>query len=166
MERLHAYWRMPYIEAPRKEGSKQSNPFVEIAQMADEKAALVLWRSEHCFIVMNKFPYNAGHLLVVPYREVPALADLNATERADLMECIVKGQAILTRALNPDGFNVGFNFGAAGGAGIPSHLHCHIVPRWSGDTNFMPVIADIKVIPQSMDAMWERLRACAEGSPH
>lgn len=158
---------MPYIEAPRQDkGEKGKSPFVAIAQAQDEKAVLLLWRSRHCYIVMNKFPYNAGHLLVLPYREVPTLADLSEPERADLMEGIVKGQAILTRALNPDGFNVGFNFGAAGGAGIPSHLHCHIVPRWSGDTNFMPVIGDTRVIPQSMDAMWERLRACVEGDPH
>lgn len=166
MERLHAYWRMPYIEAPRKEGGKGSNPFLHIPKAEDERAVLLLWRSEHCYIALNKFPYNAGHLLVIPYREVPTLAQLSVAERADLMECIVKGQAILTRALEPDGFNVGFNFGDAGGAGIPQHLHCHIVPRWSGDTNFMPVIGDTRVIPQSMDAMWERLRACVEGQPH
>lgn len=157
---------MPYIEAPKQEGEGDGNPFVAIGQAEDDKAVLLLWRSEHCYIVMNKFPYNAGHLLVIPYREVPTLDALSREERADLMEGIVKGQAILSRALRPDGFNVGFNFGAAGGAGIPRHLHCHIVPRWNGDTNFMPVIADIKVIPQSMDAMWERLRSCVEGDPH
>lgn len=165
MERLHAYWRMPYIEAPKQGDEQGGNPFVRIPLAEDEKAALLLWRSQHCYIALNKFPYNAGHLLVIPYREVPRLDGLNATERADLMEGIVKAQAILSRALAPDGFNVGFNFGAAGGAGIPQHLHCHIVPRWNGDTNFMPVLADTRVIPQSMEAMWERLRACVEGSP-
>jgi ATP adenylyltransferase len=111
---------------------------------------------------MNRYPYNAGHLLVVPYREVSDLDALSIDERHELMDLIVKGQAILCRALQPDGFNTGFNFGKSAGAGIPSHLHCHIVPRWNGDTNFMPVIGNTRVLPDAMDAMWARLKECVE----
>ena len=108
---------------------------------------------------MNKFPYSAGHLLAVPYREVDSLAALSPEERGELMERIIQGQAILEKALKPEGFNVGFNFGRAAGAGIPSHLHAHIVPRWHGDHNFMPVVGSTRVLPESLDAMWERLRS-------
>jgi len=150
---------MPYIEAPRAE-KERGNPFVRIPQ-EDDAVNHLLWRGKQCFVVLNKFPYNAGHLLVAPYREVGELSALTPEERADLMEGIIVGQQILTGAIQPDGFNVGFNFGAAAGAGIPQHLHCHIVPRWNGDTNFMPVLGETKVLPESMDAMWRRLRQFA-----
>lgn len=148
---------MAYIEAPKAD-REGGNPFTRIPASEDDRGNYMVWRGEHSFLVMNKFPYNAGHLLAAPYREAPQLADLSAAERADLMETIVLGQQILTEALRPDGFNVGFNFGDAAGAGIPQHLHCHIVPRWNGDTNFMPVLGNTRVLPESMDAMWERLR--------
>jgi ATP adenylyltransferase len=157
LERLHAYWRMPYILAP-KQGEPERNPFAELHKDDDDRRSLVLHRGRHCYIVMNRFPYNAGHLLVVPFREVAGLEDLEAEERHELIDLMAEAQRILTRALQPDGFNTGFNFGRAAGAGIPTHLHCHIVPRWSGDTNFMPVIGHTRVLPESLDAMWERLR--------
>ncbi len=161
MQRLHAYWRMPYILAP-KNPDEGGNPFVRIHQSDDDQAEYILYRGKWNYIVMNRYPYNAGHLLALPYREAPGLEDLNEDERHELMDLIVKAQEILTRALKPDGFNIGFNFGHAGGAGIPCHLHCHIVPRWNGDTNFMPVIGDTRVLPDSMDAMWARLNDCVE----
>jgi ATP adenylyltransferase len=161
MEYLHAYWRMPYIEAPKPEAGGD-NPFARLPLLGDDRAALILWRGPACYLVLNKFPYNAGHLLAVPYREVAEMADLNAAERADLMAALIKGQDILTRALAPDGFNVGFNFGRSSGAGIPKHLHGHIVPRWHGDANFMPVLAHTKVLPMALDTMWERLRPFAD----
>ncbi|MEO0797045.1 MAG: HIT domain-containing protein [Verrucomicrobiota bacterium] len=151
---------MPYIEAPQKD-KPGGNPFTRIPAEADDAANHVVWRGQHCYIVMNKFPYNAGHLLIAPYREVGELAELTEPERADLMEAIILGQQILKDAIRPDGFNVGFNFGSAAGAGIPQHIHCHIVPRWNGDTNFMPVLGETKVLPESMDAMWQRLREFA-----
>lgn len=156
MERLHAYWRMPYILAP-KNPDKPKNPFIEMLRSDDDRKEYILYRGSTGFIVMNRYPYNAGHLLVLPNREVAALESLTEAERHELMDLIVKAQEILTRALKPDGFNTGFNFGHAAGAGIPGHLHCHIVPRWSGDTNFMPVIGNTRVLPDAMDAMWERL---------
>ncbi len=161
MERLHAYWRMPYILAPKNE-EDGGNPFKRILETDDDRKAYILYRGSLNYIVMNRYPYNAGHLLVLPNREVATLEKLTPGERHELMDLIVKAQDILSRALRPDGFNTGFNFGNAAGAGIPCHLHCHVVPRWDGDTNFMPVIGNTRVLPDSMDAMWERLKACVE----
>lgn len=158
MQYLHSYWRMPYIEAPKPE-SGEGNPFARLPEAEDDREVYIIWRGKRCYLVLNKFPYNAGHLLAIPYREVGQLADLDTEERAELMDTLVRGQDILQRALKPDGFNVGFNFGRAAGAGIPTHLHAHIVPRWNGDHNFMPVIGDTRVLPQSLDGMWERLKA-------
>ena len=158
MKRLHAYWRMPYILAPKDPNN--TNPFEEIHKINDDPKEYILYRGKWNYIVMNRYPYNAGHLLVLPFRAVAGLELLEPEERHELMDLIVKAQQILTRALNPDGFNTGFNFGKAAGAGIPSHLHCHVVPRWNGDTNFMPVIGNTRVLPDSMDAMWKRLHKC------
>lgn len=152
---------MPYIEAPKPE-TGEGNPFAALPECDDDKAVYILYRGETVYLVLNKFPYNAGHLLAIPYREVGALADLERDERAELMDMIIRGQDILQKALNPDGFNVGFNLGRAAGAGIPSHLHAHIVPRWNGDHNFMPVVSDTRVLPESLDSMWERLRSFAD----
>ena len=161
MERLHAYWRMPYILAS-KNPDKIVNPFIQITDTGDDAKEYILLRGMHNYIVMNRHPYNAGHLLVLPFREVPRLEDLSNEERHELIDLVVEAQNILNRALHPDGFNTGFNFGDAAGAGIPCHLHCHVVPRWNGDTNFMPVIGNTRVLPDSMDAMWQRLHACVE----
>jgi len=163
MDHLHAYWRMEYIEAPKDQTF--GNPFTEMPARGNDKAVHILHRSRLCYLVLNRFPYNAGHLLVVPFREVPELADLNTAERADLMDTVVLGQDILSRALRPDGFNIGLNLGAAAGAGIPRHLHVHIVPRWNGDTNFMPVLGRTRVLPQALDSMWARLREFCPPSP-
>ena len=156
MDNLHAYWRMEYVSVPKEE-REQANPFVTIPLLGDDRKALLVHRSTHCYVVLNKFPYNAGHLLVVPYREVAPLRDLNEGERVDFMEMIIFSQELLERALRPDGFNVGMNIGADAGAGIPEHLHCHVVPRWKADVNFMPVIAKTRVLPEALDVMWEKL---------
>ena len=162
MGRLHAYWRMPYILAPKN--PDEGNPFTKIHQTKDDKKEYILYRGKWNYIVMNRYPYNAGHLLVIPFREAGELEVLKPEERHELMDLIVKAKQILTHALKPNGFNVGFNFGKASGAGIPSHLHCHVVPRWEGDTNFMPVIGDTRVLPDSMDSMWERLHESVEAT--
>lgn len=162
MNQLHAYWRMEYIETPReKSGAK---PFSDLPALGDDAAALIIHRSPLSYLILNRYPYNAGHLLAVPYREVADLADLDAAERADLMDEIITGKDILREALKPDAFNLGFNLGAAAGGSIP-HLHAHIVPRWNGDTNFMPVIGQTRVLPQSLEAMYQRLRAVADQRP-
>lgn len=134
---------------------------MRLPALGDDRAALIIWRGPTSYLILNKFPYNAGHLLAIPYRAVPNLADLTPAERSDLMEAIVKAQDILTRAIKPDGYNIGLNFGRVAGAGIPGHLHAHIVPRWNGDSNFMPVVADTKVLPIALDTLWQRLREFA-----
>jgi ATP adenylyltransferase len=158
MEQLHAYWRMEYIEAPRYPAT--ARPFTELPALGDDRQALIVHRQALSYLMLNRFPYNPGHLLAIPFREVVALEELRADERADLMEAIVFAKRLLTAALKPDGCNVGFNLGTAAGGSI-AHLHAHIVPRWDGDTNFMPVLGQTRVLPQSLDATWEKLAQTA-----
>ena len=155
MQHLHAYWRMEYIEAPRAVSGE--NLFTALPALGDDAAAHIIHRSPLSYLVLNAYPYNAGHLLAVPFRNVADLTDLTAAERTDLMEEIIFGKEVLRVALKPDAFNIGFNLGTAAGGSIV-HLHAHIVPRWSGDTNFMPVIGETRVLPQSLAAMYARLK--------
>lgn len=157
LEHLHAYWRMEYVEAPNNGGSKK-DLFSDIPKNPKDKEVHIVFRGKHSYIVLNRYPYNPGHMLVVPYRAVNDLKELTAEERTELMDNVIKSQDILTKALSPQGFNIGINLGEASGAGIPEHIHIHVVPRWKGDTNFMPVIGQTKVLPQSLDSLWERLR--------
>lgn len=159
MQQIHAYWRMEYIEAPRF--PKVSKPFSELPALGDDRAALIIHRSRLSYLILNRFPYNPGHLLAIPFREVGDIEDLSPEESADLMATIVFGKKVLRTALNADGFNVGFNLGAAVSGGSIPHLHAHIVPRWDGDTNFMPVIGQTRVLPQALEATWEKLDAAA-----
>src|ERR1019366_28688 len=152
---LHAYWRMDYIEAPRYPATMK-RPFTELPAMGDDRAALIVHRSRLSYLVLNRFPYNPGHLLAVPFREVVELEELSLEERADLMEEITLARRLLTQAMKPDGVNIGFNLGTAAGGSI-AHLHAHIVPRWSGDNNFMPVLNQTRVLPQALEATWQRL---------
>jgi ATP adenylyltransferase len=157
MQQLHAYWRMDYIEAPRYPATMK-RPFTELPMMGDDKAAMIVHRTTLSYLVLNRFPYNPGHLLAVPFREVVELEELSRPERADLMEEIVFAKRLLAEAMKPDGVNIGFNLGSAAGGSI-AHLHGHIVPRWNGDNNFMPVVGQTRVLPQSLEATWERLAA-------
>jgi ATP adenylyltransferase len=157
MQQLHAYWRMDYIEAPRYPATMK-RPFTDLPNMGDDRAAMIVRRTRLSYLVLNRFPYNPGHLLAVPFREVVELEELSGPERADLMEEITFAKRLLTAAMNPDGVNIGFNLGSAAGGSIP-HLHGHIVPRWNGDNNFMPVLGETRVLPQSLEATWERLAA-------
>ena len=157
MDQLHAYWRMDYIEAPRR---SEGAPFTDLPALGDDAKALIIHRSPLSYLILNKFPYNAGHLLAVPFRAVTDLTELTAGERADLMDEIIFGEKVLNAAINPNGINIGFNLGSAAGGSIP-HLHAHIVPRWNGDTNFMPVIGQTRVLPQALATMYQRLAAVA-----
>jgi ATP adenylyltransferase len=157
MQQLHAYWRMEYIEAPRYPAAMK-RPFTELPAMGNDREALIVHRSRLSYLVLNRFPYNPGHLLAVPFREVVELEDLSNEERGDLMEEMVLAKRLLGAAMRPDGVNMGFNLGSAAGGSI-AHLHGHIVPRWNGDNNFMPVLGQTRVLPQSLDATWERLSA-------
>ncbi|MBI2510905.1 MAG: HIT domain-containing protein [Opitutae bacterium] len=154
MQHLHAYWRMEYIEAPRLPDT--GNIFTALPALGDDAKAFIVHRTALSYLVLNRFPYNAGHLLAVPFRAATDLTELTAAERADLMDEIVFAKELLQAALSPQGFNIGFNLGSAAGGSIP-HLHAHIVPRWQGDTNFMPVIGETRVLPQSLEAMYQRL---------
>ena len=173
MDTLWAPWRMAYIESDEKEGSTPHPRTVEVGPDADadcflcqavfdtenEHSRHVLRRTELTISVLNKFPYNNGHLLVAPRRHIGRLDGLTAAEQGELLQEIDRWVRMLEKNMNPDGFNIGLNLGHAAGAGLPGHLHWHIVPRWNGDTNFMTVTASTKVIPQSLDALWEILVA-------
>lgn len=160
MEHLHAYWRMEYVA--QEKAPKDRRPFVDLPKSDDDKANLIVSREPFTFILMNRYPYNPGHLLVLPYREVADIEDLNKDERNCFLESTIKAKRLLTAAIKPDGFNIGVNLGEAGGAGIPKHLHLHVVPRWNGDTNFMPVVGSTRVLPLSLEAMWDRLKSVRE----
>jgi ATP adenylyltransferase len=163
VQQLHAYWRMDYIEAPRYP-KEMRRPFTDLPALQDDRTALIVHRSALSYLILNRFPYNPGHLLAVPFREVTDLDQLTAAERADLMEEIALGRRLLGAAFKPDGFNLGFNLGSAAGGSIP-HLHGHIVPRWNGDNNFMPVVGQTRMLPQSLETTWDRLMAvAAEGA--
>ena len=159
MQQLHAYWRMEYIEAPRYPAALK-RPFTDLPAMGDDRAALIVYRSRLSYLVLNRYPYNPGHLLAVPFREVSDLDQLTPAGRADLMEIMTFGKRLLAATLKPNGFNLGFNLGSAAGGSI-AHLHGHIVPRWNGDNNFMPVLGQTRILPESLERAWEKLSAAA-----
>ncbi len=161
MQQLHAHWRMEYIDAPRYPAA-MSRPFTELPALGDDRAALIVHRSKLSYLILNRFPYNPGHLLAVPLREVTNLEELSPAERADLFEEIILAKRLLSAALKPDGFNVGVNLGSAVAGGSIAHLHGHIVPRWNGDNNFMPVLGQTRILPQSLEATWVKLAAVAK----
>ncbi|MEJ5238537.1 MAG: HIT domain-containing protein [Limisphaera sp.] len=164
MEWLHAPWRIQYILAP-KPPPGDGSLFTRIAQSNDDEANLVVARERSCFALLNRYPYNGGHLMVVPYRQVAELGDLTLEELTELMQLTQRCVTALKRVMNPDGFNIGLNLGRAAGAGIEEHLHLHVVPRWYGDTNFMPVLADTKVLPEALQETAARLRAALQTLP-
>jgi ATP adenylyltransferase len=157
MDILHAPWRIQYILAP-KPPPGDTSLFSRIAQSNDDIANHVIARDRTCFALLNTFPYNGGHLLVVPYKQTPDLNGLTETELADLLLLTRRCQNALTQVMKPDGFNIGLNLGRVAGAGIEDHLHVHIVPRWNGDTNFMPVLAQTSVVPQALIELAALLR--------
>ena len=128
------------------------------AKQTDDRATLVINRGEHCFCLLNRFPYSNGHLLVCPQRHIGRMDQLNDAEMLEIMQMARDAQAALQKSVNAHGYNMGFNLGHAAGAGLEEHLHLHVVPRWIGDTNFMPVIADVKIIPQALEELAELLR--------
>ena len=162
MDSLHAPWRIEYILAKKPE--LKEGVFARIAQSSDDEANLVVVRDRTCFALLNRYPYNGGHLMIVPYKEVPDLNGLTDEEVADLWKLVRRCINALTAVMKPDGFNVGINLGKVAGAGSLEHLHIHIVPRWNGDTNFMPVIADTGVVPEALQEVAARLRASLAAS--
>ncbi|MGP8200250.1 MAG: HIT family protein [Limisphaerales bacterium] len=162
MEPLHAPWRITYILGP-KPAPATSRLFKQIAESSDDVANYVIVRERSCFAMLNCYPYNGGHLLVVPYKPSPDLNGLTEDELCDLMKLTRRCQNALTKVMKPDGFNIGINLGVTAGAGIASHVHIHIVPRWVGDTNFMPVLAGTTVLPEALADVAAKLRAALAG---
>ena len=157
-ERLYTPHRMAYIKGEGKEGC----PFCEIPSLTDEEG-LVVARGEACFVVLNLYPYNSGHLMVVPYRHVSGYDALTESETVELAALTQRSLRAIRHASGAQGFNVGMNLGSVAGAGIAAHLHQHVVPRWGGDTNFMPVVGQTKVLPQLLPETRDLLaRAWAE----
>jgi ATP adenylyltransferase len=167
MEPLHAPWRIDYILAP-KERASEGSLFSKIAHSSEDESNYVVARDRTCYAVLNAYPYSGGHLLVVPYKQVADLSGLTDEEMTDLMRLTRRCTEVLRQVMNPQGFNVGMNLGKVAGAGITEHLHIHVVPRWSGDTNFMPVIAGTTVLPEALHEVAAKLRAAfaqSNGSP-
>lgn len=153
MERIWAPWRMGYIDGPRPDGCVFC---LEHGESTDSQH-LVIHRSVHSFIIMNLYPYTNGHLMVIPYRHTSSLDDLNDAELLDFMNTLRFARKLLEVAFAPQGFNIGMNLGQAGGAGVVDHLHFHVVPRWNGDSNFMTVTAETRVIPEALSVTYEKL---------
>ncbi|HXT40148.1 MAG TPA: HIT domain-containing protein [Candidatus Angelobacter sp.] len=158
MDSLHAPWRIEYILAP-KPAAQDASLFSHIAQSSDDVENHVIARDRTCYALLNTYPYTGGHLMVVPYKQTPDFDGLTEDELRDLLLLTRRCQGALVKVMKPDGFNIGVNLGKVAGAGIIEHLHIHIVPRWNGDTNFMPVIADTTVVPQALKELAARLRA-------
>jgi len=155
-ENLWAPWRIKYIQSL----SRSNECFIchNLENPQDDDANLVLWRTKHCIVILNRFPYNNGHLLIAPNRHIAGMEEASDGELLEMIKLIREGQKVLSAAIKPQGFNVGLNFGRCGGAGLPGHLHIHIVPRWEGDTNFMSVCGDTKVISQSLIELQQLLK--------
>ena len=159
MDHLWAPWRLSYVAAP-KEPSQPEPCFICRGLAAeDDRTNLIVMRTPFSVVFLNRFPYNNGHLLISPRAHKARLDDLAPDEMVETMETLRRLLRVLDGLMHPDGYNVGINLGAAAGAGVPGHLHWHVVPRWNGDTNFMPVVGDTKVIVQSLDALYDLLAA-------
>jgi diadenosine tetraphosphate (Ap4A) HIT family hydrolase len=161
MDRLWAGWRSAYVAAAGNGAlAGEGSLFRRIldAELPDEETHVV-WRGAEVFAILNAFPYTSGHLLLMPYREVAELEDLTPSESAELWEATRAAVAAIRAAYSPQGVNVGINLGEAAGAGVPSHLHVHVLPRWNADSNFMTAVAETRVLPESLGDSWAKLRA-------
>lgn len=158
MDRIYAPWRSEYIKNP---GGKECI-FCRAARTKSDKECYVLLRGKYSLVVMNIYPYNSGHIMIAPYKHTGDLGDLTNDEMSELMSYSQVWEAVIREAMNPEGFNMGMNIGRIAGAGVLDHLHIHLVPRWSGDTNFMPIIGETKVIPISLEESYELLKSTYE----
>jgi len=155
IESLWAPWRVEYFQAEHK----ISGDFLSLAAAStDDAAHLVVSRQPTAFLIMNKYPYSAGHLMAVPNRKVCKMAEITEEEVLDLWKLSIHAQRLLEKAVHPHGFNIGWNLGSASGAGVDDHIHIHIVPRWSGDSNFMAVIGGMRIIPEGLTPLYQRLK--------
>ena len=159
MQRLWSPWRSQYIDTFKKPKKRQKRSlFAQAARGGNDTKHMIVWRGTHCFVIMNRFPYNSGHLMVVPFRQVSGFGSLRAEELTEIMTATQRSIRALDAVMHPTGYNFGANIGRVSGAGIDDHIHFHIVPRWNGDTNFMPVLADTKVVSEDMKKTLRKLQ--------
>jgi ATP adenylyltransferase len=166
LDRLWAGWRRDYVESTVAEPVGDGSVFVRIlASGLPDEDTHIIWRGRHCFVILNAYPYTNGHTLVMPYREVADLELLDPDEFAELWSAVAMVVTTIKAVYGPDGLNIGMNLGRAAGAGVPSHLHVHVLPRWNGDTNAMTTIAEVRVMPETLASSANRMRAAWPGTP-
>jgi ATP adenylyltransferase len=168
MDRLYSPWRSKYIESFKIHSLKKEDSaciFCSALESSDDKERFVVHRGKLAFVIMNLYPYNSGHMMIVPNRHTADFSSLTSDELAECSSLLQTAQQALIELSRPHGYNIGMNLGKAGGAGIEDHLHWHIVPRWNGDTNFMPVVADIKMVSEDMERQWVELKKFFSGIP-
>lgn len=160
MKRMFSPWRSKYIASFKNERPKKGESlFTGILRQNKDVKNFVIIRKKYCFVMMNLYPYNSGHLLVIPYRQTADISELTTEENAEIMETTAQMIGILKKVMRPQGFNFGANLGRAAGAGVDDHIHFHIVPRWNGDTNFMPTLGDVKVVSEDMLSTYKKITA-------
>jgi ATP adenylyltransferase len=164
VERIWSPWRMAYIQAAKEQGEDGGCIFCDLPAEGDDVRTMILARGELAFVIVNSFPYNPGHLMVAPFRHVGAFNSLEAAELADVDALVARSIRALEQEMEPHGYNLGMNLGRVAGAGIPDHVHWHLVPRWNGDTNFMPVVGQTRVLPELLEETYARLRPRFEGA--
>lgn len=166
MKRLWSPWRSRYIASFARPRRRRGSLFTAALAAKNDNRHYIVWRGSLCFVILNLYPYNSGHLMVVPYRQTSRFTDLTPEELVEIMEAARRAMHALDRVMKPQGYNLGANIGRAAGAGVDDHVHFHIVPRWNGDTNFLPVLGETKVISQSLRDTLRKLRAAfADGPP-
>ncbi len=166
MDRIWSPWRSQYIatfKKPKKKRKKGESLFTAAYKAGNDRKHMIVWRGEYCFLIMNRYPYNSGHLMVVPYRQISDFQSLTSEELVEMMEAVQRSMKVLNDLMHPHGFNLGANIGRVSGAGVDDHVHFHIVPRWNGDTNFMPVLADTKVVSEEMEQTYRALKKAFSG---
>ena len=155
-ERIWAPWRLAYVKDASKDSADECI-FCAKPAAEDDEANLIVHRGDRCFVILNLYPYTNGHLMVAPYDHLATLPELPAETTAEMMAIATQAMGLLEDVYSPHGYNVGFNQGRVAGAGVEHHIHMHVVPRWDGDTNFMPVLADVRVMPQTLEQTYEAL---------
>ena len=154
MKRLWAPWRMKYVQS---DGAETGCVFCMVQKQDNDRKNLVIFRGKRAFVILNRFPYTSGHLLIVANAHLPSLEELDTETRSEMMELTTRAIVVLRKVFRPAAFNIGANIGEAAGAGVAGHVHLHVVPRWSGDTNFMSTLAETRVLPEELDATYRRV---------
>jgi ATP adenylyltransferase len=165
MDRLYTPWRSKYVISNRRTGDNCVFCAKLEANPADDRENLVVYRGQHTFTIMNIYPYNTGHLLILPHQHVATLAEMGPETQAEMMSLVSYFTELLTQVMNPDGFNIGINLGKAAGAGMADHIHAHLVPRWSGDSNFMAIVGNTRVLPELLEDTYDKILAGLQANP-